>query len=278
MLGYTEIDKEIIEGLRQFKKLGENCKISGAIDLNGKSFREVIFTKKSFGKLKLEIKGYLFLDYENKIVTNKSILNDLMKLGYYYEIFFYDDKGTGILSALKTQGDIQRDKSSLEEVVNGLDFLLEQKVYAAERVKGVIIRMPNLRENNNSTLEELSNLIKEMRKLNLNFNEEMFNKLYPYYEEVLKANFETVKYIATLQDCCDEVIREAEKKRKKWAVRIKSKAVGLLIKVSDELSYYKRLILIYSSILNMNSSQYVKFLKNLNKERIEERINLIRTN
>lgn len=277
MLGYTEVDKEIIEGLKQFIKNGEKCKVSGIIELNSKLYREVIFFKKYFGKMKLESKGYLYLDGENKIVTDKVVLKDLIKLGYYYEIFYNDDKGAGILAALKTDGDIQRDKSGIEEIVNGLDFLLAQKVYAAERVKGVVTRMPRLREKSNSIIEELSNQIISIRQQDLRFNEQLLNKLYPYYEEILKTNFENIKYIATLQDCCDEVMREAEKKRKKWAVRLRSKALGSLIKVSDELSYYRRIITTYSSILHMNSNQYIKFLNNLNKERIEERLNLVRS-
>lgn len=276
MLGYTEFDKKKTESLKPYIKSGEKCKVSGIIEFNSKFYREVIFSKKRFMRMRLENNGYLYLDDENKVVTDRTLLKDLVKLGYYYDIFFNADKAAGILSTLKTELDIQKDKNNADEIGEGLDFLLSQKVYAAERVKSVVIKMLNLKEKSNIILEELSNIIKIMRQQDLNFNLELLNKLYPYYEDILKLNFEKIIYISTIQNCIDEVIKEAEKKRKKWGVRIISNMVGKLIKVSDELSYYRRLIEIYSSVLHLNSNQYIKYLNNTNKEKIDKRISLVR--
>lgn len=276
MHGYTEADKKISEGLKQYKKGTEAYKVSGKIELNNKFYREVIFTKKNLIRTKAEVKGYLYLDDENKPVIDRILIADLAKLGYYYEMFFNDSKAAGILATLKTEQEIQRERDNVEQIVEGLNFLYEQKVYAAERVKSVFTRNLNLREKSNVKLQELSSIIVKIKEQDLEFNLELLNKLYPYYEDVLLINFEKVVSIASIKDCIDEVIKEAEKNRKKWGAKFISNMVGKLIKVSDELSYFKRLITIYSSVLQMNSSQYIKYLNNINKEKIEERIGLVR--
>lgn len=276
MLGYTELDKKIVKELKPYIKSGEKCKVSGIIEFNNKFYREAIIFKKNFIKMRLEPKGYLYLDDENRVVTNKVVLKDVAKLGYYYELFFYDEKGAGILSTLKTEQDIQTEKNNMNEIEEGLDFLSTQNVADAERVKNVVNKMIELREKGNNILIEVSNIIKNIRQQDLQFNEELLNRIYPFNENILKVNFEKVKYIASIRDCCDEVMVEAEKKRKKWGARIMSNMVGKLIKVSDELSYFKRLLTLYDNVLDMNSNQYIKYLNNLNKERIENRLSLVR--
>lgn len=275
MLGYIEVDKVNTE-ISPYLKPAEGCKISGAIEVNAKLYKEVIFYKKSFFKFNKEVKGYLYFDDENNLVTDKTIISELAKLCFFYEMFFSEDKTEGILATLKTKADLTRDNEKVKQISDGLDFLLTQKVYAAERVKSIFIKNYNLDEKSNSILEELSSNIKTLSDQDSIFNVELFNKLYPYYEEVLKINFEKVLNVASIGDCIEEVRKEAEKIRKKWGVRAMKNMVGKLIKISDELSYFKRLISIYRSVLQMNSSQYLKYLNNTNKDKIEKRIALIR--
>jgi len=277
MLGYTEAECKIKEDIRSYIKSAEGCKISGTIEISGKLYREVIIYKSNFFKFKKEVNGYLYLDEENKVVTDKYIMSELAKLCFFYEMFFSEDKSTGILATLKTEADLQRDKDKVEQIAKGLDFLLTQKVYAAERVKGVFIKNYNLEEKSNSILKELANNIRTIRDEDFNFNFELFNNVYQYYEDVVKINFEKVLGIASIGDCIEEVRKEAEKTRKKWGVRAMGNMVGKLIKVSDELSYFKRLISLYRNVLQMNSNQYLKYLNNLNKDKIENKISLIRS-
>lgn len=276
MLGYTEADIKTTEVLKQYKKVVEGIKVSGIIEIDNNFYREVIFTKRNFLKMKTVTKGYLYLNIEDKAVTDRGRLYDLSKLSYYYEVFFSKDKAIGILGTLKTELDIQREKSNLKQICEGLDFLLTQNVYAAERVKSIFIKNYNLREKSNTILKELSDNITLIGQQDIKFNSELLSKLYPYYEDILKINFEKVVSIASIEDCIDVVIKEAEIKRKKWGTRVKGNMVGKLIKTSDELSYFKRLIELYRSVLQMNSNQYMKYLNNLDKDRIENMISLIR--
>lgn len=272
MSAYEEPSEEIIAKLKQYMNKGEFCEVSGTLKLNGKSYREVIFLKKSF--IKNERVGFLYLDEDYNIVSSQNIQRELGKLGHYYELFYSKDKTVGFLSALLNMDGLERSIGDLDKVVKGLDFLKSQGVEASDNIKDVVTKLPELRKKSNEYTEKLSILIKEIE--DKPFDEEKIQMLYPLYEQILKLNFEKVKLIATLERHLDYVKEMAEKKRKKLAFRFNKDLVSSLMKVSYELSYYIRIIKTYKNVLYMTNFQYLKFLSDMNKEKVEKRINSIR--
>ncbi len=276
MFGYTEVSDEMMSLIKPYIKKSESCKLSGEIELNGKKYREIIFSKRNIKSFKNEQVGYLYIASDNCVVSSQNIQTELARLANYYEIFFSGDKSIGILAALQTEGVLENERNDKEYVLKGLEFLSQEGVSDALRVKDVVNKLPDLREKSNTKINELAARINKIKEENQTFNDEVLEKLYPLYEDILKLNFEKVKFIGMLSDCCDFVKDQAEKMRKKWKIRLKSKLVGPLLRVSDEISYFRRVIRTYEKVLNMNSSQYIKFLNNLNKEKIENRANMVR--
>lgn len=277
MLGYSELSGEINNLINPYVKKGEACKISGDIELNGKHYREIVFTKRNLKSFKNEQQGYLYIDSKNEIITSKNIQKELAQLAHYYEVFFSGEKGLGIIAALQAEGEGEAGRDNKEGIEQGLDFLASSGVEDARRVKKVFNGLPQLREQTTEKVNELTLLAKEVKESNNTFDDKVLERLYPVYEEILRLNFEKVKLIGTLADCCDYVKDQAEKLRKKWKIRVKRNIVGQLLRVSDEISYYRRIIRTYERVLNMSTSQYMKFLNNLNKEKTEARANLART-
>jgi hypothetical protein len=273
MLGYSELNSEIADMIKTYTKKGETCKISGEIELNNKFYREVIFTKRNLKSFKNEQQGYLYIDSDRNIITSKNVQKELAKLAHFYEVFFSGEKGLGILAALQAEDEVEVSRANKEGIEEGLDFLATQGIEDASRIKNVVNSLPKLREQSNKKINELAILVKEAKEQMNTFNDELLQKLYPEYEDILRLNFEKVKLIGTLIDCCDYVKDQAEKIRKKWKIRIKKNVVGQLLRVSDEISYYRRVIRTYEKVLNMSTSQYMKFLTNLNKEKAEARAN-----
>jgi hypothetical protein len=276
MLTYIEPSDEIMNLIKPYIRKGEACKISGEIELNGKLYREVIFSKRNLKSFKNEQQGYLYIASDNSILSSKNVQRELAKLAQYYEVFFSGEKSAGILAALQTERNIERESGHKEDICRGLDFLFKEGIEDAARVKEVINRMPELREAINLKVNELSSVADKAKETKMTFDEELLQKLYPVYEDILRLNFEKVRLIGSITDCCDYVKDQAEKKRKKWKIRFKSNLVGPLLRVSDEISYFRRVIRTYEKVLNMNVSQYIKFLNNLNKEKIENRASMIR--
>ncbi|MCM0650598.1 hypothetical protein NBE98_19715 [Clostridium swellfunianum] len=276
MLEYKELSDETIEIIKTYVKKGESCRISGQIVLNNKVYREIIFYKRNLRTFRNENQGYLYLDENNSIVSSKNIQKELAKLAQYYDVFFSDGKNGGILAALQTEEQLEREKGHMEDIITALEFLSSEGIEGAVKIKDVVYKLPEAREKANKKVNELALLIKNVREENNTFDEAVLQKIYPVYEDVLKLNFEKVRLIGTLYDCCDYVKEQAERQRKKWKIRFKSKLVGPLLKLSDEISYFRRVIRTYEKVLNMNTSQYVKFLNNINKEKIENRFNMVR--
>jgi hypothetical protein len=276
MLTYSLPSDDMMNLIKPYIKKGEICKISGEIELNSKLYREVIFSKRNLKSFKNEHQGYLYIASDNSILCSKNVQKELAKLAQYYEVFFSEKKGEGILAALQTEGDLERERGHKEDICKGLDYLSKEGVEDAVRVQEVINRLPKNKEEINLKVNELSSEVNKVNETKLTFNEELLQKLYPVYEDILRLNFEKVKLIGSIADCCDYVKDQAEKKRKKWKIRFKSNLVGPLLRVSDEISYFRRVIRTYEKVLNMNASQYIKFLNNLNKEKIENRASMIR--
>lgn len=277
MLGYIDSNNEIRAQLKPYVKDGEKYKLSGIIEINSCHYREISLYNRSLIKRKIEPKSYIYLDNDNKAVTNKTLLKELTKLAHYYEIFFSDDKVSGMLSALKTEQELKRERNNVKDMGEALEYLYNEQVLSAQPVKNAISKIMTLREKADDTARGLLNSIEDMKHENLNFNEELFNNLNTYREELLKIDFEKIKYLYSINDCFNEVRTEAEKKRKKWGTRIKGNMVGKLIKISDEISYYKRLMTLYDTVLDMNSSQYIKHINSLNEEKINIRLSLVKS-
>jgi hypothetical protein len=276
MLTYTELSDEIMNLIKPYIRKGEACKISGEMQLNGKLYREVIFSKRNLKSFKNEHQGYLYIASDNTILSSKNVQKELAKLAQYYEVFFSEEKSEGILAALQTEVNLERERGHKENICKGLDFLFGEGIEDAARVKEVVNGLPELKEKINLKVNGLSSAAEKAKETKLIFDEELLQKLYPVYEDILRLNFEKVRLIGSIADCCDYVKDQAEKKRKKWKIRFKSNLVGPLLRVSDEISYFRRVIRTYEKVLNMNASQYIKFLNNLNKEKIENRASMIR--
>lgn len=277
MAAYEELTGELLNVANPYLRKGETFRVSGTLQLNGKAYREIIFLKRNLRMLKMEKQGYLYITSDNTIISSKNVQKEIAKLAHYYEIFYSDEKGVGILTALQSEGDIERNSEDYGEVLKGLEFLQAREVEDIDKIKYVIDKLPVLRNESNEKINELAKLILENKKNNNTLiNEEIIAKLRPLYEEVLRLNFEKVKLIGSLEDCCDKIKDSAEKWRKKWSVRLKRGAVGPLLKVEDEISYFRRVIRTYKSVLDMDAGQYSKFLSNMNKEKIDGRLSLIR--
>ncbi|ERI90787.1 hypothetical protein HMPREF1982_03825 [Clostridiales bacterium oral taxon 876 str. F0540] len=275
MEAYFQPSKEMFSIIAPYLKKGEKCKISNLIELNGKLYREVVIYKRSMAAFRDEPKGYMYIDAENKVVSSKNIQTELAKLAYFYETFYSSEKGSGILAAFQDEDNFEGDRAVFREAAEGLDYLNKQEIENALKIKQVINIIPKLREKSNIEMSKLSNFAAEDLQNNVPFSQETVDKLYPVYERILELNFEKVKLIASVQDYCDEVKDAADKTRKKFKVRFDQKIVVPLVRASDQISYFRRIIRTYKSVLNFSNTQYLRFLNDVNKKKIDQRIDMI---
>jgi hypothetical protein len=268
---YTEPTVEINKAIHSLRKKGEEFRVSGLINYAGKNYREVIIYKKGFSLVKKEAEAYIYLDEENSILKSQNVINELAKLAHFYEVFFSDEKGGGIVSALQNEGNVLREKSEFDEMINVLESLGSDGVREAFQLKNVMVKLIELRQQSNQIISDLADDLEVLKDKGAIFNEEILEQLYPKYEAAIKQNFEKVKLIASLRNNYDYIKDMADKKRKKLSNRFQRKITAPLLKLTYEIGYFKRVIRTYEKVLDMSSSQYSKFFNNVTKEKIEGR-------
>lgn len=268
------LSEELKNIAKTYQKSGEYFKEISELEFNGKTYKEIGFYKRGLSLFGSEVLGYIFVDNDNNVLNSQNVIKELCKLAHYNEAFFSTEKGKGILAALKNKDDVISERLEVDPISSGLDFLRDNGVLGTEKIKYVVKKLPDAKEVIDKKTEVFAEVINKYRdKI---FNEESLKLIYPYYEEILKLNFENVKLIATVADVCQDVQVAAEKTRKKWAIRAKKNVVGQLIRTSDKIVYFKKVIRTYNDVIDMSTSQYVKFLNNMNKDKIENRARLVR--
>lgn len=260
----------------KFINNGERYEISALAQMDGIIYYSVSYYKKHFNILNKDPVGYVFLDDKGNVVQNKVLQARLGKLFYFYDVFYNDENKNNIKNALREEVLIERDIRDFKDAIAGLDFLSKEGMESAEIVKTYIEKIPKLRKLNNIKFQEAIDIIKKYKNENIKFNEEILESILPIYREALLYNFDKVKTIAAGTVYYDEIKRTAEKKKRQFSVRFNKKLTTPLMKLIYQIGYFKRVIITYEKVLNMNTNQYSKFLEKVQKDNIEEKLKLIR--
>ncbi|MGO5075655.1 hypothetical protein ACTQ4K_17300 [Clostridium sporogenes] len=274
MFKYFKVDEALKEKLNSYTHKGEYLLVSGGIKYNEIEYREVLFNKKNL--LIEEVKGIVYVDENNNIVQDKNIQKSLARLSYYYEIFFCIDKKNNIFKALRNEEDLCKENKDIELSIKALEFLQKEKIQDTEKFKNILLQLSSLRKKTNDLLKEMESIIQSISNEEDTISEESFKKVYPIYKEILKLNFKNIKLIYSGIDYYDYIKECVNKKRKSFSIRFNKKLSEPLFKLDYQISYFKKLLKEYNGILYMNQRDYLNFIKNSEKNNINERVSFIR--
>jgi hypothetical protein len=274
---YTLASKEILEHIKQYKKRGEVVKISDQLEYNNILYREIIFSKELFKHFRKEPLGYLYINERNEIVTEKSLQERLAKLAYFSEIFYNAENRTCILNALQDEGVIEKDRRDYKLVAFGLDFLTKEGIVDSEQVKQIVIKLTDIRKNNNEALKQLIAKTVECKEEKKHFNAYMLEELLPTYRDVLSINLQKIKLIDSGKECYSNIKKTSEKKRKQMSIRFNHKITEPLMKISYMMGYFNKLVSSCETISKMSDTQYFKYLGTIEKDNVDYRVKLNRS-
>jgi hypothetical protein len=170
---YSLASKEILGLIKVYIQRGEAVRISDTLEYNNILYREITFSKKLFKNLRKENLGYLYINEKNEIVNEKSLQERLAKLAYFSEIFYNEESRTCIVNAYQKEGTVEKDKKDYKLVADGLDFLTKEGIVDSEQVKQIIIKLPEIRKNNNLALKQLMADAYQLKKEKKYFNLEI---------------------------------------------------------------------------------------------------------
>ncbi|NEZ47910.1 hypothetical protein FDF74_12035 [Clostridium niameyense] len=276
MFKYKIASEEIKEKLLPYMNKGEKLLVSDKIEFKGSYYREVLFNKKFFIGVMEETKGIIYIDDNFNIINKINVQNQLIKLGYYYEILFETEKGKSIFKAMKNDEDLKKDKNDIDMCLIGLDILKNEKIENTEKIKKIILDLIKFREEENEILLNLYNLVNSIWEQDGKISEESLKKVYDLYKKLLRSNFKNIKNIYIGADYYDYIKDMTNKKRKSFSIRLNKKISEPLFKLDYEMNYFKKLLKTYNRILNMNENEYFKFIEKMEKNNITERIKIIR--
>ena len=274
---YSLASKEILEHIKKYTKRGEVVKISDALEYNNVLYREIVFTKELFKHFRKEPLGYLYINEKNEIVTEKSLQEKLAKLAYFSEIFYNTENRTCIVNALQDEGVIEKDRRDYKLAAFGLDFLTKEGCVDSEQVKQIVIKLTDIRKDNNEILKQLISKAEKCKKEKKYFNAYMLEELLPTYREALSINLQKIKLIDSGRECYANIKKTSEKKRKQMSIRFNHKITGPLMKISYMMGYFIKLVDTCEAISKMSDTQYFKYLGTSEKENIDYRVKLNRS-
>jgi hypothetical protein len=274
---YSIASEEILEHIKKYTRKGEIAKISDAFEYNNVLYREITFSRKLFKNFRKEDLGYIYINEKNEIIAEKSLQERLAKLAYFSEIFYNTKSRTCIVNAFQDEALIEKDRKDYKLVTEGLDFLTKEGIVDSEQVKQIIIKLPDIRKNNNKVLKELMEKAKELKEEKKYFNAYMLEELLPTYREALSINLQKIKLIDSGRDCYVNIKKTAEKKRKQMSIRFNRKLTEPLMKISYMMGYFIKLVDTCETISKMSDTQYFKYLSNVEKENVDFRVKLNRS-
>lgn len=275
---YSVPSVDISKDIKIYKKFGEKVHISELVKCNSKRYREVVYSKKALNFLKEEVTGYLYVDEYGVPVANKQVIEKLNKVFFFYSSFYYSQGKKSFANALQNEGDVKGDEHTYDECKSALSILEKEGFKESEIINRVFNNVLKFRKMSNDVLDEIIEEGQKRQNENGYLDEKFMDDVQAKYKEILRLNFEKVRTINTGRNFYDDLKKKAHKKKKSLGSRFNTNATMPLAKLDYILVYYKKVILTYDKILDMTTSQYMKYLNTVEKHNLEFRMELLRNN
>lgn len=261
----------------KYKKRGEEAFVSFPVELNGKKYRQIIFNKMFFGKVKERMSGIIFVNEDGSLVESTNIKRELTEMFYNIEIIFGDEHLKKLSKAITAEKDILRDEEDFELINLVLEKFKKEGFQGIDIIVTVLTRLPNFKRENNKALEEFINKAEEYNKTTTVLNREIIGDVKFSYRNILIKNFQRIKLINKGRMFYDPILKETRKRRRKIMNRLTGvdNHIGML-KLEDTMAHLKKVVSVYDKILDLSEDGYEKYLKEMEKKNISERIALIR--
>lgn len=272
---YKDVDKETLEVIKSFCQSGEITKAVW-IKHNDKIYKSIQFRKKGFGKDYYILKGILFLTEENEIVKDEVLLEELEKLTYYYKIIFNEENKNSIVSTFENEDSIIRYEDDSNRSLKALDFLKDEGMDEVSKLKEIIIKVVELRKGKNNRVKELLTLNNTIKDSEFIFSDDVLNEAYKIFEDILRINFQSVKLVNSWRVHYEDLIKRIRKKKMSLAVKLNRDLNVSFIKLEYIVSYFKKVLNTYDSILDLDQNAYMKYIRSKHRENIKENLKGIR--
>ena len=221
--------------------------------------------------------GYLYIDEKNEIIFQKTLQKRLAKLAYFLEIFYNTENKSYIVNTFQDEGQVKRDNDTYKLVTDGLDILTKDGNMDTQKVKQMVLKLPDFCEENNKILKAFMIVSKKYKDEKKYFNIDMLEKLLVTYRESLSINLKKIRLVYSVKECYENIKLASEKKMKPIFIRINFKLTKPLIKTSYMMDFFIKVVNSCEIISEMTDLQYFKYLGTIEEANVNNRVKLIRS-
>jgi hypothetical protein len=276
---FTKPDAGLKALISTHKKGREDSRISISVEYNGKRYRELIFFSPSIlGKPKGRTAGLIYIDENNKVVSDKKIQRDLSVVFSYMEELFDDSFIKKLTKSVISEKSLKIEEAQSKFIEANLVYLSSLKIYGADKVKEIISKLPELKRDNNLAIEKFVKKMHEFKNVDGITYENVLKDIKPLYTDILVKNFEKIKLIGTGRNYYSDVKTGTKKIfKKKYLGLMGNKVEPGVEALNNELNHLIQVVKVYELIIGMTStSEYIKYLNEMDKEQINKKIDKIR--
>lgn len=261
----------------KYKKRGEIALVSKPVEYGGKTYRQIVFQKTFLGRVKEKMTGLLFITEEGQLVDNSTIKREVLDMVYQFQNIFDEDHIKKLSKTLSTEEEKIRDKEDLDLMLGALEKLKLEGIEGVDMVVTVLTKLPQIKIENDKAIKEFVEKVDKYQSGESLITREMIEDVKFSYRSILLKNFQRVKLINKGRYFYDNVIKEARSKRKKLSNRVSGFDLYFgMQKLGDQMDKFKKILQMYTKITDMSEDEYTRYLKEMDKTNLAERLLLER--
>lgn len=261
----------------KYVKRGEIALVSKPVDFGGKTYRQIVFQKTFLGKLKEKMTGILFVTEDGQLVDNPTIKREIGEMVYQFQNIFDFDHIKKLTQSVSTEEERIRGKEDLDLMLEALEKLKLQGIEGIDTIITIMTKLPQIKAENDKTIKDFTTKVDKYQSDEIVINREMIEDVKFSYRSILVKNFQRIKLINKGRYFFDNVVNETKSRKKKITNRFAGFDIYFgMQKLGDEMDRYKKILATYTKITDMSEDEYTRFLKEMDKTNLAERLMLER--
>lgn len=261
----------------KYRKRGEIALVSKPVDFGGKTYRQIVFQKIFLGKIKEKMNGILFVTEDGQLVDNPTIKREIGEMVYQFQNIFDFDHIKKLTQSISTEEEKIRGKEDLDLMLEALEKLKLQGIEGIDTIITIMTKLPQIKVENDKVIKDFTTKVDKYQSDEIVINREMIEDVKFSYRSILVKNFQRIKLINKGRYFFDNVVNETKSRKKKITNRFAGFDIYFgMQKLGDEMDKYKKILATYTKITDMSEDEYTRFLKEMDKTNLAERLMLER--
>lgn len=261
---YGPVQENFESVAQRFRRKGESVRISKPVVMGGSKYYGLIY--KSF--VGSDLSGLILID-EYGAVVKGDVLQELLEVFYYYNLFF-DTTVVDLNTALKSDSWLKREKLNYFDACRMLIILSDQGMEGAMDVKDIVDEIPSMSQEENDALKAFLNKVKEYEDEEVVFSRDIMDKLIPMYEGAVLMNFQKVKFINTGKGYYNAIIREISGRGRKLKSIFNRGQQSASLNLESIVTFFLNVLEYYGDSVNMSDEDYIESVKKNHKDNMKK--------